>query len=123
LSTSSTYRLEFFTSGESNTSGFTGTGLFGLDITGEPTTYLLLPASSNSFGASERYYVDFVPSASAVTIKFSNWGHITDIAGTATELVLDDVCLNRIIPEPTSIALLGLGCLGVMGVGRRRKTV
>jgi hypothetical protein len=123
LSTTTPYRLEFFTSGESNTSGFTGTGLFGLDITGESTTYLLLPSSSNAFGASERYYVDFVPSSPVITIKFSNWGHITDMGGgTATELVLDDVILNAVIPEPTSIALLGLGGLGLIGSIRRRRS-
>ena len=95
LSTSSSYLLDFWVSGEANGSGFTATGLFGLDITGEGLTYLLLPASSNSFGLSQRYYVVFTPSASTITITFLNWGHITDIDGYATELALDDVILNE----------------------------
>jgi len=107
LSTTDPCHLEFWTSGESNTGGFTGTGIFGLDITGEGLTYLLLPSSSNAFGASERYYVDFIPSSSTITITFLNWGHITDISGTGTELILDDVILNC-IPEPSSLLLLGL---------------
>lgn len=118
LSTSTTYRLDFWVSGESNTGGFTGTGIFGLDITGEGLTYLLLPSSSNAFGAEERYYVDFVPTASTVTIKFLNWGHIGDLGGGAgTELVLDDVILN--VPEPTTATLLGL--LGVALLRRFRR--
>ena len=119
LSTTDVYRLDFWTSGESNTSGFSGTGLFGLDITGEGTTYLLLPSSSNSFGASERFYVEFTPSASTVTISFLNWGHITDISGTGTELVLDDVILSA-VPEPETYAMLLAG-LSVLGFSAHRR--
>jgi hypothetical protein len=96
LSTTNEYVLEFWTSGESNVGGFTGTGLFGLQITGEDLTYILLPSSSNAFGSSQRFYVTFAPVASTITISFLNWGHIGDLEGGAgTELVLDDVILNR----------------------------
>jgi hypothetical protein len=117
LSTTDVARLEFWVSGESNTSGFTGTGLFGLSISGETLTYLLLPSSSNTFGASQRYYVDFTPTSSSLTISFLNWGHITDINGSGTELVLDDVILNQ-VPAPSALGLLGMGALVA---GRRRR--
>lgn len=117
LDTSLVHRLEFWVSGESNTSSFTGTGLFGLQISGESLTYLLIPASSNSFGASERYYVDFTPKFSSISINFLNWGHISDISGTGSELVLDDVILN-VVPSPASAGLLALG--GFAALRRRR---
>ncbi len=118
LDTSSVHRLEFWTSGEGNNGGFTGTGIFGLNITGEGLTYLLLPASSNTFGTSERFYVDFTPSASSVTITFLNWGHITDLGGgAASELALDDVILN-VIPIPGAVGVLAMG--GLHAARRRR---
>ncbi len=113
LSTSSSYVLDFWVSGEA---GFTGDGLFGLDISGEGTTYLHLPTPANSMGGSERYYVHFTPTSSTITIKFLNWGHITDIGGTGTELVLDDVILN--VPAPASLGLLGV--FGLAAARRRR---
>ncbi len=116
LNTSLSHHLDFWVSGEDNMGGFSGTGLFGLEITGEGLTYLLLPAASNSFGASQRYYVDFVPSSSTIDIKFINWGHVTDLGGTSTELVLDDVILN--VPAPSSVGLLAVGGLAAM---RRRR--
>lgn len=117
LDTGSLHRLEFWTSGEDNTGGFSGTGIFGLQISGESLAYLLLPASSNAFGASQRYYVDFTPSASSITISFLNWGHITDLGGTGTELVLDDVILN-VIPTPGAVGVLAMG--GLLAARRRR---
>lgn len=122
LSTTDTYRLDFWVSGESNTSGFVGDGLFGLEITGYGTTYLRLPTSSNPFGASQRYYVDFTPTSASTTIKFLNWGHITDLGGTGTELVLDDVILNRrggggAVPDAgSSLAFLGTALASLVGL-------
>ncbi len=132
LDTTATYRLDFWTSGEGNTGGFIGTGLFGLSITGLGLEYLLLPSTSNSFGASQRYYVDFTPTSSTTTFSFINWGHITDMGGaggTATELVLDDVILNKTstgggpggpVPDAGSTLLfLGSALVGLVGLRNR----
>lgn len=129
LEVGATYRLDFWTSGEDNLDSFVGTGLFGLGITGQQLTYLLVPASSNSFGASQRYNVEFVATSATTTISFSNWGHITDISGQGSELVLDDVILNRVgssggsaAPDGgSSLALFAAALLGVIGARRTRR--
>lgn len=118
LAVGQSYLLDFWTSGEG---GFSGTGLFGLDVGGD-LRYLLLPASSNAFGASQRYQVTFVADAANVDITFINWGHVNNISGSGTELVLDDVILNgaRVpVPEPASGALLTIGALGLLAARRR----
>ena len=120
LSTSSKYLLDFWASGEnSKTSGFPGgDGIFGLDITGENSIYLAAPSGVSGLGTSQRYYVLFQPTASSVTLKWTNWGHLYDGTGPHTELVLDDVIVNQVTPEPASLCALGLGLAAVC---RRRK--
>lgn len=113
------YLLDFWASGEAAVTGAWQEGLFGLDITGEATTYLAVPSGGGPQGAFQRYKVLFKPTFSTTTIKFTNWGHITS-NGFASELCLDDVILNhQAVPEPPEWAALALGTIGIL-VGRRR---
>ncbi len=110
LNTSQTYLLDFWASGESaRTAGTWQPGLFGLDISGENTVYLAAPSGLGPLGAFQRYKVYFKPNSSLTTIKFTNWGHISNF-GFASELCLDDVILNT-VPEPGSLIAIGLGSL------------
>ncbi|MEC9341455.1 MAG: PEP-CTERM sorting domain-containing protein [Pseudomonadota bacterium] len=121
LGVGDSYVLDFWVSGESNTGGFSGFGLFGLEI-GTELTYLLLPASSNSFGAEQRYQIEFTADAASLDISFINWGHISNVNGSGSELVLDDVILNRAqaaVPEPLTGSLLLAAGLGLLGMRRR----
>jgi hypothetical protein len=128
LNTSATYLLSFWASGEQAANGGYGhDGIFGLDVTGFPTTYLAVPdGSAGSIGNQKVYQFFLQPASSTTTIKFTNWGHY--FAGftagwtlpSTTELILDDVVLNQ-VPEPASLSLLALG--GLLALRCRRRMV
>jgi hypothetical protein len=121
LNTSLSYTLDFWTSSEaaggSNFPG--GDGFFGLDITGESQMYFAAPSGMSGLGTSQRYYIEFQPSASTVTLQWTNWGHFNNVNGLTTELVLDDVILNPTpVPEPASLIALAGGAAALV---RRRR--
>lgn len=115
LNTSATYLLDFWTSGENiGTTEFPVDGFFGLQITGEPLVYLAAPSGNGPTGASQRYQVYFVPSVPTVTFRWINWGHYFGPNGLSDELVLDDVILNGVVPEPATFATVGLASAGLL---------
>lgn len=121
LSIGQNYLLDFWASSEfAGVAPFTADGFFGLDITGESQMYFTCPQGTGALGASQRYYVMFKPTASTETITFTNWGHYSGPGGLSTELVLDDVILNKTetTPEPASMAAIGLAAIGLL---RRRR--
>ncbi len=119
LNTSQAYLLDFWASGElAHFGGFSGDGLFGLDITGENQMYFACPNGSSNLGASQRYYIVFQPNTSSVTLTFTNWGHYTDSGGNLrTELVMDDVIVNT-VPESATLLVLAIPLAFVL---RRRR--
>jgi len=120
LNTSQQYRLDFWASGEN--AGFSSwdDGFFGLDITGESQILLAAPGGLSGLGASQRYYVVFQPTASTVTLTWTNWGHYIDSFGLFhSELVMDDAILNP-VPEPASLLLFG-GAASAFALKRRRR--
>lgn len=119
LNTSQDYLLDFWASGENSTFGTWKDGFFGLDISGENPLYFAAAGGQTAIGTSQRYYVVFKPTASTVTLTFTNWGHFNNAAGDfSSELVLDDVIVNQVVPEPGTVTALGLGALILL---RRRK--
>jgi hypothetical protein len=126
LNTSAMYGLSFWTSGEdAATSGFAHDGFFGLDVTGYSTVYLAAPSGTSGLGTSHVYNFLFTPASPNTTITFTNWGHpVQSMPGwtlpTSTELILDDVIVNQ-IPEPNAVRLVGLGALGALRYGGRRR--
>ncbi len=61
----------------------------------------------------------FVATATNVGITFSETGPLIDDGGT----ILNDVRLTLLnaVPEPSSLALLLIGSIGIVGFGLRRK--
>ena len=104
------YLLDFWTSGEDNTTSRTLPGVFGLSI-GSDSAYLTAPSSSSIFGsASIRYNVKFAATSTSEVLSFTNWGHVTT---SSTELILDDVIVNHLnqVPEPATAILVGIALI------------
>ena len=111
------YLLDFWASGEDNTTSRILPGVFGLSI-GSDSVYLTAPSTGSVFNsASIRYNVKFKATSSIETLSFMNWGHVTT---SSTELILDDVRLNA-IPEPNALALAALALSAIVLVGARSK--
>jgi hypothetical protein len=121
------YVLNFWVSGEeavnpSLSASTWGEGLMGVKLTnvlaGDPIQYLAIP-SFTSANPSRRYEYFFTPINPLLPVKveFTNWGHIGTVTPTTTELVLDDVIVNK-VPEPGMVGFAGIALL--MGTRRRR---
>jgi len=129
------YKFSFWVSGE-DAGGFTtpfgGLGIFGMRasnvLIGDPIQWLAVPESvTGAFGSSHLFEYTFTPlnSSLPVTLEFINWGHfdLSAYGGTnfTTELVLDDVIVNAVVPEPaTTLVLMGPSVLAVTLRPRRR---
>jgi hypothetical protein len=121
-----TYLVDFWTSGEHYAAAFPDPGVFRLNIGASDSVFLTTPSLNSVFNANSiRYYVTFTADSTTETISFTNWGHLsstgTTITATSTELILDDVIVNR-VPEPTALALLATCLVGTCTLTRRRKT-
>ena len=125
LDTSHIYGLTFWVSGEgAQYASYSHDGIFGLDVTGFNTEYLAVPSgASGGLGVSHLYEFTFVPIASSLTVKFTNWGHFAQgysagwtLAANTSELVLDDVIVNDlgVVPEPATILMLSIGGLALL---------
>lgn len=81
------YVLEFWAGGEGF---FASEGLFAVDV-GFGMSYLRCPSTPPQAGTiGRRYVLVFTANATAHTVRFTNWGHIT---AQSTEVVLDDIRL------------------------------
>ena len=121
LTVGNTYVLDFWVSGEANTSGFGNAGVFQLFIGGS-NVFLTDPGTAANpggiTGAFARYTVTFTADNALEPITFRNYGHV---CGSCTELVLDDLGLHAAVPEPGTLSLAALAALGMAGLRRRRR--
>lgn len=109
LTPGATYLLDFWVTGEGPPS--LPSGVFGLGI-GTQSVFLEVTTGTR------RYYVTFTADAAATPIAFTNWGHIQTGTGVTTELVLDDVILNR-VPAPGGLTLCAVA-LAALAAARPR---
>ncbi|PWS35718.1 hypothetical protein DFH01_19210 [Falsiroseomonas bella] len=111
LTAGDAYLLDFWTTGEGPPT--MPSGVFGLTI-GSQSLFL------EAVAGNRRYYVHFQADAATTTIGFTNWGHVQIGQGIATELVLDDVILNRVaVPAPGTLPVLAVGAMGLLWARRR----
>lgn len=132
LTPAASYVLSIWVSGEGayNSSASVGTeGIFGLRVTntqaGDPIRYFAVPSGSSLYGDQLRLEFSFVPinPLAPVTIEFINWGHFNlgAFGGSGTtELVLDDVIVNAVIPTPGAVAIAAMAL--PLATRRRRVT-
>jgi hypothetical protein len=130
LTPAPSYILSLWVSGEgaNNPGAPIGTeGIFGLRVTntqaGDPIRYFAVPSGSSLYGNQLRLEFSFVPinPLAPVTVELINWGHFNLSpfgGGGTTELVLDDVIVNAVIPAPGAASLSALA--GVLALRRRR---
>jgi hypothetical protein len=130
LTPAPSYILSFWVSGEDSgtapSTPFTGDGIFGMQLTnvvaGDPVIYLTAPSGLSALGQSHRYEFEFTPlnPLAPVDVKFINWGHFSLAASPlATELVLDDVIVNTVVPEPGAMTVLAVACASLLRKRRR----
>ena len=119
-----TYLLDFWTSGEDNTTSLPNPGVFGLNI-GNDSLFLTAPSINSVFSAaSKRYQVTFTATSTSEAVSFVNWGHIAPSPtqfSNRTELILDDVIVNH-VPEPGTLALALGGVLLSCSVRQKKRS-
>lgn len=88
------YCLEFWTGGEN---GFMDDGVFGVDLGFGYNFLTCIPTPGGSVG--RRYLITFRATNTSHTVKFTNWGHISN---TSTEVILDDIKLYPVAEAVTT---------------------
>jgi hypothetical protein len=96
----------------------------GLGATGNILATLNLPVTPSNGGDPNGNFSPFY----AIGINFSGIAHSVDFGGTVNQIGFDDVTLGSEVaggtapvPEPGTIALLGLGMAGLAFYGKRRQ--
>jgi hypothetical protein len=126
LTAGSTYTLSFLEAGaedEGNsgteiqwTASVGGLALTGIDGSTSPATIISIPSNGTTQWVQENYTFTALTTGTQ-TLQF--------LAGSTTSgppiALLDDVTITKnSVPEPASLAVLGLGIAGLMGIRRRR---
>ena len=96
----------------------------GLDGTGSLLASIYLPVTPSG-GSPECTYGAFCPWF-PIGVSFAGTAESAVFTGTANQIGFDNITLGASTPvgapEPTTLALLGSGLLGLLGMNRRRKS-
>ncbi len=110
LTIGNTYRLEMYVTGKSilnpTTTFYSQDGIFKIEIVDGANNYnkfLAVPSYNSPHGYANaanpfmRYYINFKPTTTNVTLKFTSFGYVNySWPVTGTELFMDDVSLNNL---------------------------
>jgi hypothetical protein len=110
------YSVSFYVgSADDNVNNFFFPSTIDLSINGGPRVHFTNPIAPPNMLNWQQFIVPFVATGSSTSLTFYNGGASNNFLSA-----LDNVVVEGVVPEPSSVILTGLGAIGFLGRRRTR---